>query len=478
MTPMSETSTAPSHSALFPWPIPSPPAAFAARRRKLRERFALPAAFAAGFPRPRNFPANSYPYRAESHFLYLTGCSVPGAVLVLSDNVECLFLPDPDPGDRLWHGPQPTLGDWAEQLQLQIRPLSAWPGGSGEAMPPHQCPRARQQLASLVGREPSSGPGRLSEADRELALALVDCRRVHDAAALNQLRQATRATAEVHRLAMGFTAVGQREVTVAAGMQAWLGARGMALAYAPIVSVRGEVLHGRASSRPLRAGDLLLVDVGAETPEGWAADVTRTWPVGGRFSPTQRALYEVVAAALAGAVAQVRPGQAFADVHAASHRALTQGLRDLGILRGSLEGLLERQVSAVFYPHGVGHLLGLDVHDMEDLGDLAGYPAGARRQATAYGRYLRLGRTLEPDMVVTIEPGFYQIPELLDRAREDAQLRDAIDWSKLSQFSDVRGVRLEDDVRVSPAGPQRLSEGAPLLPDEVEAACQSAEPLL
>jgi Xaa-Pro aminopeptidase len=236
------------------------------------------------------------------------------------------------------------------------------------------------------------------------------------------------------------------------------------------VTVHGEVLHDESHDRELLAGDLLLADVGSETPEGWAADVTRTWPVTGRFTEPQRAIYDVVLRAQSAAIAAVRPGVRYLDVHRVAGRTLLAGLIELGILRGDLDDLYARGAHALFFPHGIGHLLGLDVHDMEDLGDRAGYQAERKRSENFGDRYLRLDRDLEPGMLVTIEPGFYRIPYLLERPEEVLDVEDALDRKELERYAGVRGIRIEDDVLVTADGCEVLTAAIPKQADAVERA--------
>jgi Xaa-Pro aminopeptidase len=240
--------------------------------------------------------------------------------------------------------------------------------------------------------------------------------------------------------------------------------------YNPIVTTHGEVLHAQRSDGMLSAGDLLLADVGAETPEGWAGDVTRTWPVSGRFSGTQKAIYEVVLASQLAAIEQVRPGVRYRDVHRTAARVLVEGLVALQILSGDPQELFELGAAALFFPHGVGHLLGLDVHDMEDLGDRAGYAAGRTRATTPGDRYLRLDRDLKPGMALTIEPGFYQIKRLLERPEEVGALEPHLRRTELARFADVRGIRIEDDVLVTESGCEVLTDNIPKSTAALEAA--------
>ena len=242
----------------------------------------------------------------------------------------------------------------------------------------------------------------------------------------------------------------------------------MTPAYGSIVTVHGEVLHNEQYHHPLQPGDLLLVDAGAETESGWASDVTRTWAVSGKFSPTQRAVYQVVLAAHDACIAAMRPGAEYQDIHLLAAEVIAAGLVDLGILRGQPQALVEQDAHALFFPHGIGHLLGLDVHDMEDLGDRAGYAEGRSRSDRFGLGYLRLNRPLQAGMVVTIEPGFYQVPAILNDPQRRSRYQDMVDWDKLAQFSDVRGIRIEDDVLVIETGTEVLTAALPTQAEAIE----------
>lgn len=432
------------------------------------------AAFPSGWARPRNFEHNVYPFRAESHFLYLVGRPLEGAVLVVGPDAERLFVTEPDPAAIVWNGAQPTLEQLAGDLGIEVRPLDELEPSPRTAALPPQDQESADWLGALLDREviACSGPD-LEGVDGTLADVMVELRLRHDGAALAQIGQAAQVTAAAHVAGLGATRPELREAHVRASMEREILARGMVPAYGSIVTVHGETLHETGYHRVLHPGDLLLADVGAESPEGWAADVTRTWPVSGRFSPTQRNLYEVVLRAQGAALDRIRPGVRFLEVHRAAALTLGQGLVDLGILHGDVEELYARGAVALFFPHGVGHLLGLDVHDMEDLGDRAGYVGGAPRSPHPGEAALRLDRVLEPDMVVTIEPGFYRNPALLGDRDRVAPLADSVDWDELGRYADVRGIRIEDDVRVTESGAEVLTAGIPKDPAALEEACRA-----
>jgi Xaa-Pro aminopeptidase len=306
--------------------------------------------------------------------------------------------------------------------------------------------------------------------DAPLADAVIELRLVHDDAAIAELRRAAAATAAAHAAGPRAARPGVTEAVVQATMEAQLTARGMGCAYPSIVTVHGEILHNDRHDNTLAPGDLLLADVGAETPGGWAGDVTRTWPVSGRYSSTQRDLYQVVLSAQRQAIAAVAPGVRYRNVHLLACQALASGLVDLGVLRGNPIELVADGVLALLFPHGVGHLIGLDVHDMEDLGDRAGYAPG-RTRATEFGlRFLRLDRDLAPGMAVTIEPGLYLVPAILDDPKLAKLAAGRLDRARLAAFGDVRGIRIEDDVLVTGAGAEVLTAAIAKAPDDIEAA--------
>lgn len=458
-------------------PVFTAPAAFLARRRALHAGLSGPALLAAGEPASRNYPANRYGFRAASHFLYFVGRPMAGSALLFEGGRTTLFTHPPDPEDALWHGPRPNLEVLAAEhgfdAVLPLAELDAVLGpirATVATLPTQDAPSAAW-LSERVGRPvlARTGAHLVDSRDAALADAMIALRLTHDAAAVDQLRMAARMSAEAHVAGMRATRPEGRESDVHAAMLAVLRRHGLDDAYGPIVTVHGEVLHSDTHANVMRAGDLLLADVGGETPEGWAADITRTWPVGGRFSTTQRAIYDVVLEAQYAAIAVAKPGRRYRDVHEMAKRTIVGGLVALGIFRGDVDGLLERGAAALFFPHGIGHLLGLDVHDMEDLGDRAGYAAGRTRTTRFGDRYLRLDRDLEAGMAVTIEPGFYQVPGILGDARLTAPLGADLCRDVLAQYADVRGIRIEDDVLITSDGNEVMTSGVPKLATEIEA---------
>jgi Xaa-Pro aminopeptidase len=439
------------------------------RREKLAELVDFPAILWSGGTIGRNFPANSYPFRPSSHFLYFAGLPLQNAAIRLENGNLELFIDNPPPQATLWHGVTPQRDEIAEMVGAErAYPLSELAAKTKNAASiAVQDDRTYRQQCQLLNR-PLAVPDVSEGIDRDLARAIVTLRSSHDRAAVRELRQAAAVSVEAHLAGMKATRTTKTEAEIRGAMEGAIIAHNMCCAYNSIVTVHGEVLHNESYHHPLRSGDLLLADVGAETPNGWAADITRTWAVAGKFSPTQRDLYQLVLAAHDGCIAKMRTGVEYNQIHLLAAEIIAEGLVDLGILKGNPQDLVEIDAHALFFPHGIGHLLGLDVHDMEDLGDLAGYEVGRVRSDRFGLGYLRLDRPLQSGMLVTIEPGFYQVPAILNHPDFRYKYRDVVDWQRLAQFADVRGIRIEDDVLLTESGTEVLTAKLPTAIAEIE----------
>jgi Xaa-Pro aminopeptidase len=443
------------------------------RRSALAARLrGRPALIAAGGAQARNYAANTFPFRASSHFLYLFGLPERDGFGLWDGASWTLYLAPRSADDALWEGPRPSFDDLAGATACAVRPLEDLDGALARHAAVATLPAADLETCAVQSRLLSREVrrGLFSDADEPLADAMIALRLRHDAGAQAELRLAAEATAAAHRAGMRATRAGARESTVRAAMEAEIIARDLTVAYASIVTTHGEVLHNEQHHRVLGHDDMILADVGAESPGGWAGDVTRTWPVSGRFSPAQRDLYQVVLAAQLRAIAAVRPGVGYRDIHILAGESLADGLVGVGLLRGDPAELYADGVIASFFPHGIGHLLGLDVHDMEDLGDRAGYAPGRQRNPAPGMRYLRLDRDLAAGMALTIEPGVYFIPAVLDDPQLDARSGGRIVRARVDQFvaAGARGIRIEDDVLVTADGHEVLSAAIAKTVDAVE----------
>ncbi len=432
------------------------------RRQKLAQLIDFPVILWSGKSMARNFAANTFPFRASSHFLYFAGLNLENAAIRLENGKLELFMDDPPSSDTLWHGETPEREEIAEIIGADF----AYPFAKlrhctyKTATIPVQDIVTRQQQDKWLQRKAS-----LEGVDLKLAQAIAQLRLAHDELAITEMRQAAQVTIKAHLAGIEATKSAKTEAEVRAAMEQVILAHNMTCAYSSIVTVRGEVLHNNHYDNKLSAGDLLLADVGAETSNGWASDVTRTWAVSSKFSPTQKDIYDVVLAAHDACIAIIAPGVEYQEIHLLAASVIAQGLENLGILRGNPEDLVAMDAHALFFPHGVGHLLGLDVHDMEDFGDIAGYEPGRKRSDRFGLCYLRLNRPLRPKMIVTIEPGFYQVPAILNNSENRSKYKDVINWQQLNKFADVRGIRIEDDVLVTQTGSEVLTV---LLPTNAE----------
>ena len=439
------------------------------RRQNLSQLIDFTAILWSGCPRSRNFPANTFPFRASSHFLYFAGLPLENAAVRLHGGKLELYWDNPSEESTLWHGTQPDRSEIAAQIgadaayplaELSDRALDA-------ATIALQDPITYQQQVKILNR-PLPPPQESQGTDLALIQAIISLRLTHDRGARSELQKAADVAVEAHKAGMAKARKAKTEAEIRGAMEGAIMARNMTCSYNSIVTRQGEVLHNERYDNTLQPGDLILADVGAETPLGWASDLTRTFPVTGKFSPTQRDIYDRVLAAQERCIEALAPGVEYRDIHLLAALTLAEGLVDLGILRGIPSELVDRDVHALFFPHGIGHLLGLDVHDMEDLGDLAGYAEGRKRSDRFGLGYLRLHRPLRSGMSVTIEPGFYQVPALLQKAKMQSQYQETVNWERLEQFADVRGIRIEDDVWVSESGCEVLTAKLPKLAEDVE----------
>ncbi len=457
------------------------PATYSARRKALREALPgkvllLPALEEA----PRNYPANVYPFRQDSHFLYYTGLTTPGIALVLAPSGEETLFADPLPlEDQVWFGPTPGPADLAERagiprtasLEELEKELLEW---KAKGVPVHYLPPYRDsqvlKLHRLLGMEPSAVKEGWS---REFARAVAAQRSVKSEEEVAEIQDALAVTEGMYQAAFRITRPGLREAQVAGAVQGAALAQERQQAFPPIISVHGEVLHCTGYSNLMEEGQLLVVDSGAESSHFYASDVTRTLPVSGRFDPRQKEIYQVVLAAQEGAIQKASPGVTNKELHLLAARIIASGLKDLGLMKGDPEEAVAAGAHALFFPHGLGHMLGLDVHDMEDLGeDIVGYAEGEERSRQFGLCYLRLARKLEPGFVLTVEPGIYFIPALIDRWRGEGKFKDFIDYGEVERYKDFGGIRIEDDILITGSGCRVLSAGIPKRPADVEETMQ------
>lgn len=420
---------------------------------------------------PMNYAANPYPFRQDSTFLYFTGIDQPGLALIidLSTGAATLYGDNPTLDTVVWTGPQPSIRDRAETSGIgDVAPSSAVASDVEEAVdtgrPVHVLPPYRDThrvtLQRLLPSDESMVNG-APAASNALIRAVVEQRSTKTSAEIQQLEEAVATTKTMHETAMRMAAPGRTEQDIAAYLEGLARSGGGELSFPITCSVRGEVLHNHHYVNPLLEEDLLLVDTGATSGMHYAADVTRVTPVSGTFTPRQRDVYAAVLDAQRTAIDACTAGTPFIDVHTTAARVLTEHLIEMNLMRGPAEDAVAAGAHALFFPHGLGHMLGLDVHDMENLGeDVVGYDDEVQRSDQFGLNALRLGRALEPDFVVTVEPGCYFIPQLIGRWQEDGRHDAFINYDQVQDFVGFGGIRIEDDVHVTQDGPAIL--GSPI----------------
>jgi Xaa-Pro aminopeptidase len=436
---------------------------------------------------PINFADNHYPFRQDSSFLYFWGLDFPdlAAVIDIDEEKECVFGNDLTMDDIIWTGPQLSLKEKCTKVgisetaaldKLQEMLTKAIKQGREIAFLPQYRPenvlRIGQLLSPLLrfSKQNDGDPAEISRLVCEpLIKAVVAQRSIKQKEEVEQIESAIDITCQMQMTAMKMSKPGLHEREIAGAMEAVAISSGSRLAFPSIFSVHGQTLHNTQYLNLMRQGDIAINDCGAESALGYASDITRTIPVGGRFSQRQKEIYSVVLNAQKKSIDVIKPGVEFRDVHRLACRILASGLTDLGLMKGNMEEAIDAGAHTLFFPCGLGHMLGLDVHDMESLGeDYVGYTDAIKRKAEFGWKSLRLAKALEPGFVITVEPGIYFIPDLIDRWKAEQKCIAYINYNMVEKYRDFGGIRIEDDVLVTENGCRILGKPIPKTIYEVE----------
>jgi Xaa-Pro aminopeptidase len=431
---------------------------------------------------PMNYPANTYHFRQDSSFLYFFGLDSPGlaAVVDIDENKDVLFGDDIGIEDIIWMGYLPKMKDRA--LEAGVRhtaPRAAFGEAVRKALaagrPVHYLPPYRadsaQALSDLLGVPVKDLKAKASPA---FVKAVVDQRLFKSREEVREMEAALAVTREMYLAAMKLAKPGRYEREISGAMEGIALSRGMRLAFPPIVTINGQTLHNHYHGNMLVKGRLLVVDTGAESALSYACDITRTVPVGGRFNRRQKDVYEIVLAGQETAIRAMKPGVMFKDIHLGTARVMASGLKDLGLMKGDADAAVAAGAHALFFPHGLGHNMGLDVHDMEDLGENnVGYDKTVERSGQFGLAYLRMAKELRPGHVMTVEPGLYFIPALVEKWRKEKKFREFIVYAEVEKFLDFGGARIEDNVLITEKGHKVLGPPIPKTVAEIEKACRA-----
>jgi len=449
------------------------------RRKALREAVGSGVILVLGNDHaPMNYPDNMYHFYQDSTFRYYFGLDQPGlaGVIDADSGEEIVFGHQPTVDEIVWTGPVPTLAEecahvgvkraeGAETLGDFLR--AARDAGREIHFLPQYRAWNRIKLARMIGV-----PGLETDqhASRVLLEAVVGQRLYKTDEEIAEIEIALDISYDMHTLAMHLVRPGMVEREVAGAVEGIVLSRGGVTSFPVIFSVRGEILHNHSYDNAMKDGQLAVHDSGATSPLGYASDITRTMPVGGTFTQKQREIYDLVLGAQLAAIDARRPGISFRDVHFVACRHLAAGLADIGIMKGDVDEAVAAGAHAMCMPHGLGHMMGLDVHDMEGLDeDFVGYGTEFKRSEQFGTAYLRTARTLEPGFVLTVEPGCYFIPELIDQWRAEGRHAEYLDFDLLETYKGFGGVRIEDDVLVTEEGHRVLGRPIPKTAEEVMA---------
>jgi Xaa-Pro aminopeptidase len=426
---------------------------------------------------PMNYADNQYPFRQDSSFLYFFGLDCPGlaAVIDVDQSTECMFGDDLTVDDIVWTGPQSTLKEKCRKTGISettgldklpdVLKRAAKHGREIHFLPQYR-PENILKIQQLLDIPPSAIDGHVSE---PLIRAVVAQRSIKSEPEIEQIEAALDISYEMQTLAMKMSKPGIYERQVASAMYAVVLSHGSALSFPTIFSIHGETLHNHYYGNKMQAGDMAVNDSGAESPLHYASDITRTVPVGGKFSQRQKEIYAIVLNAQDKAIEAVKPGVEFREIHLLACRALASGLKDLGLMKGDIQQAVQAGAHTLFFQCGLGHMLGLDVHDMEGLGEeYVGYTDTIKRNPEFGFKTLRLAKALEPGFAITVEPGIYFIPELIDRWKADQKNSQYINYESVEAYRDFGGIRIEDDVLVTDTSHRVLGRKIPKTISEVE----------
>ena len=426
---------------------------------------------------PMNYSGNTFPFRQDSTFLYFFGIDLPGhaAIIDLDSGEEIIYGNNLDIDDIIWMGTHALVSENAMKAGVShTKPLSDLEVDIRKAkqqkreikiLPPY---RGDQQIfiSQILDVPVAEVKKFISE---EFIRGVISLREIKEKREVDQIEFAVDVAYRMHTTMMRMAQPGTWEREIVGHMEGISISNGGMVSFPIILSMDGQTLHNHFHGNMLNEGRILVSDAGCESPMHYASDITRSVPVGGRFSQRQKEIYEIVLAANMNTINKVKPGIMNRDLHFLAARTITEGLKEIGLMKGNTEEAVQAGAHALFFPHGLGHMLGLDVHDMENLGEnYVGYDESVSRSKQFGTAYLRLAKKLQPGFVFTIEPGIYFIPALIDLWKQEKKFEEFINYTKLDTYRDFGGIRIEDDILVTEDGGRVLGKPIPKTVEEVE----------
>ncbi len=430
---------------------------------------------------PMNYAGNTYHFRQDSSFLYFFGINQPdlAGVLDVDSGEDILFGNDVDMDDIIWMGPQPLMSERAAlagvRKTLPLSEILAYLnrqiklGRRIHYLPPYRA-QTTIQLSSWLGIAVDAVKNYSSE---ELIKGVVSLREIKDSGEITEIEAMVNVAREMHVSAMKLAKPGTIEREVAGTIEGIALQKAAGVSFPVILSINGQTLHNHYHGNIMHEGRMMVADAGCESEMNYCSDITRTVPVGGKFSPRQKSIYEIVLNANKKAIEAIKPGIFYRDVHILACTVIAEGLKELGLMKGDAGAAVAAGAHALFMPHGLGHMMGLDVHDMENLGEnYVGYDHEISRSNQFGLAFLRLGKRLREGFVLTVEPGIYFIPALIDQWKQEKLHPEFIDYDKVETFKDFGGIRIEDDILVTESGCRVLGNPIPKEVSEIEAIMQ------
>lgn len=453
---------------------------YSARRAELRRRIGKGIILLPGnVESPFNYPNNTFHFRQDSTFMYFFGHSVPAlaGVIDVESGEETLYGDDFTVEDIIWMGPQPTIRDFADEVGVaQSKPMAKLQEDVRRAISlgreVHYLPPYRGEtilmMSDMLGIHPSMLHARKSW---DLLFAVAEMRERKGEEEIAALEEAFEIGYQMHTAAMRNTRAGRTEHEVAGIVDGMALRYGTGVSFTTILSQHGEVLHNHDHSGTMQDGRLVLCDAGGEHLNGYVSDHTRTFPVSGKFTQKQKDIYNIVLAAHDAAAAALRPNMMYTEYSDAAFHTLIEGLKGLDLVRGSVDDAIAAGAAYLFMPHGLGHGIGLDVHDCENIGERSFSFAEVEERAKQSACCItRAWWRLQPGTVLSNEPGIYFVPDLIDKYKADGKCKGIVNYDKLEEYRDFGGIRLEDDMIVTATGSKQIgSKQIPITVEDVEA---------
>ncbi|MBW6490398.1 MAG: aminopeptidase P family protein [Lentimicrobium sp.] len=426
-----------------------------------------------------NYPANTYHFRQDSTFSYFFGVNQPdlAAIIDFDNDTDHLFGNDVDMDDIIWMGPQPSIAERGKLVGItntaQFAGFEAFvkealaKGRKIHFLPPYRG-ETKIMLSDLLGIAPAQLKASASE---DLIRGVVKLRSIKSTEEIAEIEKMVDVAYLMHTTAMKMAQPGKIEQEIAGTIEGIALANAGPVSFPVILSINGQTLHNHYHGNTITEGRMMVVDAGCESQETlYSSDITRTIPVGGKFSQRQREIYDIVLKANLNAIAAIKPGIPYREVHLLAAKTIAEGLKHIGLMKGDTDAAVAAGAHALFFPHGLGHMMGMDVHDMENLGEnFVGYDEETIRSKQFGTAFLRLGRRLQPGFVITVEPGIYFIPDLIKQWKAEGKFIEFINYDKVESYKDFGGIRIEDDILVTESGNRVLGKPIPKTVEEIEA---------